>query len=143
MDPIIVHHAIHYFASGCTGTTIGCNAPTGGTSQFWSTSLGGFVGSALAFIGWIVVIVAIIKGGFDAFGGKLGKTFKVLILALAFGALMIYPALIGDFISFFEKIVSDLITSGAQLTKKGGTSTTTVAGALTNGLFHSLRHVFH
>lgn len=142
MNPALLHHIVHHLAAA--STTIGGTSGhlQTGSSQFWSTTIGGLIGPVLSAVGWIVVIFALIKGGFDVYKGKLSSSFKVLLGALLFGAIMIYPALIGDIISFFATVVHKLIGSANHLThsstanKVTTTSATTTSAATSGGFLH-------
>lgn len=124
----------HFLASGCADPDSIGGCTSSGTSQIWSTDIGGFIGAILAALGILVLVGAVVKGVADALSGKLGKTFKVIIGALILSAFMIEPGLFGDLVSLGATVVKDVINSITQLTGGGSsgggsTTTTTVPGA--------------
>jgi len=115
MHAILIQHL-----AACTPSQGPC---TGGTSQFWSTSLGGLVGALMAFLGVIVILGAFTKAAFDILSGSKQKPFKLLIGALVVGIFLIQPQLIGDLISLVAGWVKDIINSIGQVSNNSNNAT--------------------
>lgn len=109
MNPL--GHSIDVLASACTGLG-GCHTMGQGT-QFWSTSVGGLLGTAMSAVGWIFVIALLVRQAFQhlRYGGVPGAKWRpawysaILLMAI----LLIYPGLLGDVIGLFHTLVGDAI----------------------------------
>jgi hypothetical protein len=103
--------------------------PTLTTQNFFDTpGIGELLKAVLLVLGFIVVVVAIIRVIKDVAGGQIGKAVKTVVGSLVLAAFMLFPGqLIYPAISAFSGLVSSAISTVSSF---GGGSTATTVGSV-------------
>jgi hypothetical protein len=109
------------------GTTFNGNV---GSTPFWDTAIGHVLSIFLGVLGFIVVIVALVRTIGHVSKGEVSKAVKGAVGSVLLAAILFSPQLIGSVIGIGGNVWSDMISTVSSIT---GSSSPGTPGGSTGG----------
>lgn len=121
-----MHHILLAIGGGST-----FNGDVGST-PFWSTAIGHVLSIFLGVLGFLVVIVALVRTIGHVSKGEVGKAVKGAVGSILLAAILFSPQLIGSVIGIGGNVWSDMISTVSSITGSSTPSGGTGSGGVTN-----------